>query len=84
MKRDYYEVLGIQKNASPEQIKKAYREKAKQYHPDMNRDNKKEAEEKFKEVSEAYEVLMDPQKKQLFVDRSYRLLFFAAGADWPC
>ena len=66
MKRDYYEVLGIQKNASPEQIKKAYRDKAKQYHPDMNRDNKKEAEEKFKEVSEAYEVLMDPQKKQLY------------------
>jgi molecular chaperone DnaJ len=66
MKRDYYEVLGIQKNAGPEQIKKAYREKAKQYHPDMNRDNKKEAEEKFKEVSEAYEVLMDPQKRQLY------------------
>lgn len=66
MKRDYYEVLGIQKNASPEEIKKAYRDKAKQYHPDMNRDNKKEAEEKFKEVSEAYEVLMDPQKRQLY------------------
>ena len=66
MKKDYYEVLGIQKSASPEQIKKAYRGKAKQYHPDMNRENKKEAEEKFKEVSEAYEVLMDPQKKQLY------------------
>jgi molecular chaperone DnaJ len=66
MKRDYYEVLGIQKGASPEEIKKAYRDKAKQYHPDMHRDNKKEAEEKFKEVSEAYEVLMDPQKRQLY------------------
>ena len=66
MKRDYYEVLGLKKGASADEIKKAYRSKAKQYHPDMNRDNKKEAEEKFKEVSEAYEVLMDPQKKQLY------------------
>ena len=66
MKKDYYEVLGIHRNASPEQIKKAYRDKAKQCHPDMNRENKKEAEEKFKEVSEAYEILMDPQKKQLY------------------
>jgi len=66
MKKDYYDVLGIQKNASPEQIKKAYRDKAKQFHPDMNPNNKKEAEEKFKEVSEAYEVLMDTQKRQLY------------------
>jgi len=66
MKKDYYDVLGIQKNASPEQIKKAYRDKAKQYHPDMNPNNKKEAEEKFKEISEAYEVLMDTQKRQLY------------------
>lgn len=65
-KKDYYEVLGISKNASADEIKKAYREKAKQHHPDMNPTNKKEAEEKFKEVSEAYEVLMDPQKKQLY------------------
>lgn len=66
MKRDYYEVLDIKKGASPEAVKKAYRDKAKQYHPDMNRDNKKAAEEKFKEVSEAYEVLMDSQKRQLY------------------
>ena len=66
MKKDYYELLGIQKNASSEDIKKAYRSKAKQYHPDMNPDNKKESEEKFKEVSEAYEVLMDPQKRQMY------------------
>lgn len=66
MKKDYYEVLGITKSANPDEIKKAYRNLAKQYHPDMNPDNKKEAEEKFKEISEAYEVLMDPKKKQLY------------------
>lgn len=66
MKKDYYEILGIEKNASPEEIKKAYRELAKKWHPDMNPNNKKEAEEKFKEISEAYEVLMDPQKRQLY------------------
>ena len=56
-KRDYYEILEINKNATEEEIKKAYRKLAKKYHPDANPDNKKEAEEKFKEVSEAYEVL---------------------------
>ncbi len=65
-KRDYYEVLGVQKNASPEQIKKAYRDLAKKHHPDMNPDHKKEAEEKFKELSEAYEVLMDSNKRAMF------------------
>jgi molecular chaperone DnaJ len=66
MKKDYYEILGVPRNASTEDIKKAYRQKAKQHHPDMNPDKKQEATEKFKEVSEAYEVLMDPQKKQLY------------------
>jgi molecular chaperone DnaJ len=64
-KRDYYEVLGIQKNASKDDIKKAYRKLAIQYHPDKNPGNK-EAEEKFKEASEAYEVLSDDQKRPAY------------------
>ena len=61
-KRDYYEVLGVDKSASAEDIKKAYRKKAIQYHPDKNPGDK-EAEEKFKEAAEAYDVLSDPQKR---------------------
>lgn len=61
-KRDYYEVLGVQKGASAEEIKKAYRKLALKYHPDRNPDNK-EAEEKFKEAAEAYEVLSDDDKR---------------------
>lgn len=64
-KRDYYEVLEVSKSASADEIKKAYRKKALQFHPDKNPDNK-EAEEKFKEAAEAYEVLSNPEKKQRY------------------
>lgn len=64
-KRDYYEVLGLQKDASADEIKKSYRKKAIQFHPDKNPGNK-EAEENFKEAAEAYDILSDPQKRQRY------------------
>ncbi|MBF9236140.1 J domain-containing protein [Hymenobacter sp. BT683] len=70
--KDYYKVLGVEKNATPEQIKKAYRKLARQHHPDIN-PNDKEAERKFKDLNEANEVLSDPEKRKKY-DRF--------GADW--
>jgi len=85
-KRDYYEVLGLSRNATADEIKKAYRNLALKYHPDrVTADKKKEAEEKFKEMSEAYEVLMDANKKATYdqyghagVDTSFK----AGGFDF--
>jgi molecular chaperone DnaJ len=77
-KRDYYEVLGVSKDASAEEIKKAYRQKAMQYHPDKNPGNK-EAEDKFKEAAEAYEVLRDPEKKQRYDQFGHAGMGGAAG-----
>src|SRR6476620_4290482 len=66
-KRDYYEVLGVSKNASDEDIKKAYRKHAMKHHPDRNQgDSASKAEEKFKECKEAYEMLSDPQKRAAY------------------
>jgi molecular chaperone DnaJ len=65
MKRDYYEILGVQRDSSPEEIKKAYRQIALKYHPDRNPGDK-EAEERFKEAAEAYEVLSNPEKRKRY------------------
>ncbi|MBO5180926.1 MAG: molecular chaperone DnaJ [Paraprevotella sp.] len=77
-KRDYYEVLGIDKNASDAEIKRAYKKKAIQYHPDRNPDDK-DAEAKFKEAAEAYDVLRDPQKRARYDQFGHAGLEGAAG-----
>ncbi len=90
MKRDYYEILGIKKDASPEDIKKAYRSLALSHHPDrVPPEKKKEAEEKFKEISEAYAVLSDPQKRSMYdqyghqgIDQKYTYEDIFKGADF--
>ena len=63
--RDFYEILGVQKNASDDEIKKAYRKQAMKYHPDRNKDDKT-AEKKFKEAAAAYEALKDPEKRAAY------------------
>ncbi len=77
-KRDYYEVLGIQKGATEDEIKKAYRKIAIKYHPDRNPGDK-EAEEKFKEAAEAYNVLHDPQKRQQYDQFGFNAPFGGSG-----
>jgi molecular chaperone DnaJ len=80
-KRDYYEVLEVSKDATPEEIKKAYRKKAIQYHPDKNPGNT-EAEEKFKEAAEAYEVLSSPEKKQRYDQFGHAGMSGSAGGGF--
>ena len=72
-KRDYYEVLGVSRNATDEEIKKAYRKKAIQYHPDKNPGDK-EAEEKFKEAAEAYDVLSNKENVQNTISSDMQVL----------
>ena len=81
-KRDYYEVLGVEKNASADEIKKAYRKKAIQYHPDRNPGDK-EAEEKFKEAAEAYDVLSNPDKRARYDQFGHAGMSGAAGNGGP-
>ena len=89
-KRDYYEILGVRKGATPEELKKAYRELALKSHPDrVPAEKKKEAEDKFKEISEAYGVLSDPQKRGLYdqfghagVDQKFRQEDIFRGTDF--
>src|SRR3990167_1897241 len=76
-KRDYYEVLGVSKTAAADEIKSAYRKKARQHHPDV--DKSPDAEKKFKEINEAYQVLSDPQKKEAY-DRFGHAAFEGAPA----
>jgi molecular chaperone DnaJ len=80
-KRDYYDILGVAKNASAEEIKKAYRKLAIKYHPDKNPDDKS-AEDKFKEAAEAYEVLSSPEKKQRYDQFGHAGVGGAAGGGY--
>jgi len=83
--KDYYKILGVNRNATQKEIKSAYRKLAMKYHPDRNPDNKKAAEDRFKEISEAYEVLSDEKKRKLYDQYGYEAMkqsFGNNGFNW--
>lgn len=81
IKRDYYEILGIDKNADTASVKKAYRKLAKKYHPDTNKDDP-EAEQRFKELTEAYAILSDPEKRKLYDRYGHAAFDGDSGPAW--
>ena len=81
-KKDYYEVLGVPKDATEEQIRKAYKKLALRWHPDKNPDNRKQAEEKFKEIGEAYSVLSDPKKRNEYDNGGFSFEGFGFDEDF--
>src|SRR3990170_3353499 len=78
-KSDYYDILGVTKNSSADEIKKAYRKQALEWHPDRHKDDKEAAERRFKEINEAYQVLSDSQKRQAY-DQFGHATFSPGGA----
>src|SRR3982751_2588989 len=81
MAKDYYQILGVDRKADAEELKKAYRKLAMKWHPDQNKDNAAEAEEKFKEINEAYDVLKDEQKRAAY--DQFGEAAFAQGGGGP-
>jgi curved DNA-binding protein len=80
--RDYYEILGVSRNATEKELKEAYRKLVRKYHPDLNPNNKEEAEKIFREINEAYEVLSDPEKRKLYDKYGHNWKNFSQFKDY--